>query len=103
MRFAITAFLLFSALIFLAAFWPQEYRRISSPDGKYFAVAKYHAYQSWLPIFPGQSGDKSGWVIIFKKDGTKIGEADVDMVQMIQEINWKPDAAELRLVATWKL
>jgi hypothetical protein len=103
MKFAIAAFLLFATLISVAAFWPQEYRRISSPDGKYFAVAKYRACQSWLPMFPGHSGDKSGWIVVSKKDGTKIGKADVDMIWMIQDIDWKPATAELPLVVTWKL
>ena len=103
MKFAIATFLLFAVLTAVAAFWPQEYQRVYSPDGKHFAAAKFRAYQSWLPIFPGNSGDKSGWIVVSKNDGTRIGEADVDMVWMIQDIIWKPDTAELRLVATWKL
>jgi hypothetical protein len=43
-----------------SAFHEKEYDRSVSPDGKYVAVARYHAFRSWLPIMPGGSGDNPG-------------------------------------------
>lgn len=103
MNRALIAFLIGAGLVAGFALWPQEYARELSPDGKHVAVAKYRAYQSWIPMFPGQFGDKSGWIEIVTKDGKKVGEADVDMVSQIRDIRWSPDSVEVRLVATIKL
>ena len=91
------------SVLFSVASRPVEYARSASPDGKHVAVAKYRAYQSWLSIMPGQSGDKSGWITVSKIDWSRIGEVDVEMVSMIQDIHWTSDTVELRLVASWKL
>jgi len=103
MKRALIAFLIGVGLIAGLSLWPQEYAREPSPDGKNVAVAKYRAYQSWIPMFPGQSGDKAGWIVILTKDGKKVGKADVDMVSQIRDLRWSADSVEVRLVATIKL
>jgi hypothetical protein len=103
MKRALIAFFIGAAVIAALAFWPKEYRRVRSPDGRHLAIARYRAYQSWLPLFPGQAGDKKGWIVILTKDGMKIGEADVEMISEISDIRWAPDSVEIRLVATFKL
>jgi hypothetical protein len=75
----------------LSAFWPQEYSRVPSPDGRHFAVAKYRAYEGWLPRMPGGSGDKSGWLVIETKDGKQVGTVDLGMVSEIAGLQWAKD------------
>ncbi len=85
------------------AFSPQEYSRVKSPDGRHIAVAQYHAYLNWLPTSPGDSGGKRGWIVIFTRDGKKVGKAEIDMVWRIRELRWTPDFVEVPLVVTIKL
>jgi hypothetical protein len=103
MKRVLIAALVGVALVAGFAFWPKEYGRESSPDGKYFAVAKYRNYQSWLPMFPGAGGDKAGWIVILTRDGKEIGKTDVGMVSQIRDLRWSPASVELPLVATFKL
>jgi hypothetical protein len=101
-RIVIAAFL-GVAVVAALAFSPKEYARASSPDGRHVAIAKYRSYLAWLPMSPGSSGDKNGWIVITTIDGKKIGVADVDMVSQIQDLRWTQDSVEVRLVATIKL
>ena len=78
--------------IVVSALWPHEFTRVSSPDGRHVAVVHYRAYEGWLPIFPGASGDKSGWVTVFTKEGKKRGPSVLDMVSDIQGLRWYPEA-----------
>jgi hypothetical protein len=85
------------------AFSSKEYARVASPDGKHVAIAKYRTYQAWLPMAPGDSGGKSGWIVIATKETTVIGAAPVGRIWQIHELRWKPDSVELPLVAIIKL
>jgi len=84
-------------------FHTDEYARISSPDGKYIAVAEYRSYLALIPMTPGSSGDKEGWITIKTKDGRKIGKEKVEMVSFINDIRWSATEASIPAVATWNL
>ena len=90
-------------LIAFSAFHAEEYNRSVSPDGKYIAIAKYHAFRAWIPMMPGGSGDKSGWIEVFSKDGKYFGSHSVEMVSFIQEIEWSRDSAYLKFAGEWNL
>lgn len=77
------------ALFALSAFWPQEYSRVRSPDGRHIAIAKYRAYEGWLPRMPGSSGDKSGWLVVVTKEGRRVGELDLGMVSEVADLRWE--------------
>ena len=98
----IVAVLVVCTAAFLA-FRPQEYDRSVSPDGKYVAVAKYHAFRSWIPMMSGSSGDKPGWITLSTQEGRFIGSRNLEMVSFIRDIQWTDHSAEIHLVGAWQL
>lgn len=102
--------LLFASVLVLAAatlagmawLWGEvEYTRIDSPNGNHVAVVTYRRYRSLWVGFPGQAGDKSGFVRIKGKDGTNYGRIPVPFVWLVRELQWAPDGAEMKLVGRW--
>ena len=80
-----------------------EYSRVSSPDGRFCAVATFSLWQRYVSMKPGQVGDKSGCVTVYTADGRSCGRAPVKMVSFIRDLEWSTDRAEIRLVAEWDL
>ena len=78
-----------------------EYLRIDSPDRQYQAVVTYRRLESFRPTFPGQSGDKAGFIRIEDKDGRNYGKIDVPMVWMSRDLEWTKDGADLKLICEW--
>ena len=81
----------------------REYSRVTSPDGRFYAVATFPIWQSFVPTMPGGSGDKSGSVTVYTAGGISCGRAPVEMVWFIQDMEWTTNHAEIRLVAEWDL
>lgn len=96
-------FVVGAALVLTFAIRKKEYARVSSPDGSFVAIAEYRAYTSWLPMMPGQSGDKPGWVRVVSKRGVLIGEAKVPMVWFVNDIRWSKEEVAIGGAATWTL
>ena len=80
-----------------------EYSRVTSPDGRSYAVATFPIWQRYVPMMPGQSGDKSGYVTVFTSNGRSCGRTAVHMVSFIRDLEWSSNRAEIRLVAEWDL
>ena len=78
-----------------------EYARINSPDGKYTAIATYSLSQLIIPRFPGQSGDKVGYVRIEGSNGIDYGKIPVPMIYMVHDIQWTNHGAQLVAVGDW--
>jgi hypothetical protein len=82
-------------------------RRAESPDGAFIAVATSPYIYAFIPVMPGQGGDRPGRITIYRKDGRSCGSAPVEMVWMIQELRWelsnKPSEVSLVARATWDL
>ena len=78
-----------------------EYLRIDSPDRQYQAVVTYQRLESFRPTFPGQSGDKAGFIRIEDKDGRNYGRIGVPMVWMSRDLEWTKNGADLKLVCKW--
>jgi len=89
-------------LIFL--FYPIEYSKNYSPDKQYVLIGKHFLYQSLIPTFPGQGGDKSGFVYVYDlKEKRIIGIARIPMLSMMHEVSWKQNSVKLKLINTWNL
>ena len=80
-----------------------QYSRVSSPDGRFYAVATFPIWQRYVPMMTGQSADKSGYITIYTADGRSCGRTSVEMVSFIQDLEWSTGRAEIRLVAEWDL
>ena len=78
-----------------------EYLRIDSPDRQYQAVVTYQRLESFRPTFPGQSGDKAGFIRIEDKDGRNYGRIGVPMVWISRDLEWTKNGADLKLVCKW--
>ena len=78
----------------------REYRTFLSPDGRFKIVVK------GVPMvfaFPGQSGDAPGFVQLCTKSGKVLQEKEVEMVQMVDNVQWSPSAVNMDLFAEWNL
>ena len=78
-----------------------EYLRIKSPDGEYTAVVTYRRLELYRPTFPGQSGDKSGYIRIEDSEGANYGKIPVGMVSMSRDLEWTEEGADLTMVGEW--
>lgn len=78
-----------------------EYARFDSPSKNHTAVVSYRRYNSYLPMSPGQSGDKAGFIRIEGKDGRSYGKAKIPMLWMSQDLEWMPNGAALKFVCEW--
>jgi hypothetical protein len=91
------------ALLSLPFVLTGEYSRVSSPDGRFYAVATFPIWQRYVPMLPGQSGDKSGCMALYTADGRSCGRVPVEMVSFIRDLEWGTNRAEIPLVAEWDL
>lgn len=82
---------------------PCEYKRVKSPDGQYVCVAYFPLWQSLIPMSPGSSGDKSGYVEMFATNGKSLGSAPIEMVSMISDLRWDLNEARIIGLHTWSL
>lgn len=82
-------------------FQEDEYLRIHSPNGQHTAIVTYRRYESLLPMFPGQSGDKAGSIRIEDVGGLNYGKIGVPMVTMSRDLEWTADGARLKFVGEW--
>ena len=77
-----------------------EYRTFWSPDAKYRIVV----YASPMLISSiGGAGDASGFVRLYDSRGRVLEEQEVEMVQLIDEVNWEKSRVEIKLFAEWEL
>src|SRR5689334_15534445 len=88
-----TAILTLGTLASLPFVITAESRRVTSPDGRFYAVATCPIWQYYVPMSPGSGGDKSGYVTVFTREGKSCGRVPVDMVWMIQDIKWSATTA----------
>jgi hypothetical protein len=64
-----------------------EYYTYESPSGEYKAIFTYRSYLSFIPMPPGSSGDKPGFVKVIDKTGHDYGELPLDMLNTA-EFRW---------------
>src|SRR5678816_3610098 len=68
---------------------------VTSPDGRFCAVVTQPIWQSFVAAMPGGGSGKSGHLTVYTREGKSCGRAPVDMVWMIQDMEWSETNAEL--------
>jgi hypothetical protein len=97
-----------AAVLFIAIFWiahamSQEYVSFERPDGNYRIVVSTKASLSNLRIGFGGAGDSPGVVELFDRGGKRLQKADVEMVQIVERVDWGDRSVRIKHVAEWAL
>jgi len=79
----------------------KEYARFTSPDGNYEIVVFREPV--WPAVMPGQAGDAPGTVRLYDQHGKLLRQARVEMVQLVNEVEWTDDSVRIKLIAEWEL
>jgi hypothetical protein len=80
---------------------PSEYAIFTRPDGNYRVVVLRRTV--WPAMLPGQSGDAPGMVQLQDRRGRVLHQVDVEMVQLVDQVEWPDRKVEIKLVAEWDL
>ena len=79
----------------------EEYRTFASPDGRFQIVV--FRIPSRVAM-PGQSSDAPGYFQLRDtRTGRVLRECSVEMVQLVDRIEWSPTNVDVRLLADWSL
>lgn len=79
----------------------EEYRAFASPDGRFQVVV--YRIPSRITM-PGQSSDASGYFQLCETwTGRVLRERSVEMVQLVDQIEWSATNVDVRLLADWSL
>jgi hypothetical protein len=93
------------AVIAAYAIWQrvhlEQYRVIDSPDSRFRLVV--YRRQMWPSAMPGQGSDAPGVVRLYDRSGHLLDEAEIPMVQRINDLEWTKDRVTVPLVFDWKL
>ncbi len=86
--------------ISLWIWWPLEvYNTFTSPTGKHRLVV----YRYPMPImFPGQSGDAPGRVVLQSDEGVEINHTSVSMVQNVDYVEWTEHSVYVKFLLEWQ-
>src|SRR5258705_8839890 len=75
----------------------EEYRTFASPDGR-FQIVVYRIPMS--SALPGQGSDAPGFFQLRDaRTGRVLRECPVEMVQLVDQIDWSPTNVDVRLLA----
>jgi len=79
----------------------KEYRTFASPDGR-FQIVVYRIPS--LIAMPGQSSDSPGYFQLRDaRTGRVLQERSVEMVQLVDWVEWSRTNVDVRLLADWSL
>ncbi len=79
----------------------EEYRRYSSPDGR-FQIVVFRIPTAFA--MPGQSSDAPGYFqLLDTQTGRVLREQEVEMVQLVDRIEWSATNVMVRLLAVRSL
>jgi len=70
------------------------------PTNTYKVKVTYNTFLSFIPMMPGSSGDKSGYVEIFNKKLQSMGKIPIEMLQLAQ-VEWVENGARIPVRAEW--
>ena len=99
---AIVLLLAVLALAWLALGKPQEVAGFERPDHHYKVVVLRRS-TGWSAAMPGQSGDAPGFVRLYDASGHLLQQTRVDMVQVVDRVDWQDRRVSIKLVAEWPL
>ena len=78
-----------------------QYRTFSSPDGR-FQIVVFRKPR--LVAMPGQSSDAPGYFQLRDtRTGRVLRERSVEMVQLVDRVEWSPTKVDVFLLADWDL
>lgn len=77
------------------------YKTFVSPDQQ-FQLTVYRIGSPW-PMSPGGAGDAPGYIRLHARNGAVLQEQDIEMVQLVDQVQWQPHRVEIKLVADWAL
>jgi hypothetical protein len=77
------------------------YTTFTRPDGKYQVVVLRRTV--WPAAMPGQGGDAPGTVQLRNRGGAVLRQVDVEMVQLVDQVEWADRKVLIKLVAEWDL
>ena len=100
MRQVATALLILAIGAVLAACTLEPYRTFERPDGLY-RVEVWR--QPQIFVMPGQSGDVPGIARLVNAAGMMFAEVPVEMVQLVEDVDWSDGHAYIKLVVDWDL
>jgi hypothetical protein len=79
-----------------------EYRTYHSPDRR-FQIVLYN-FPTFFGTMPGQGSDASGYFQLRdSQTGRVLEDQDVDMVQMVELVEWSPNQVRIGILADWTL
>ena len=78
-----------------------EYKAFASPDGNW--VIKVYRINNIPVMMPGSSGVAPGYVRLVNGKGEVFAEADVAMVQLVEQVEWSETQVRIKFVAEWQL
>ena len=99
---AIVLLLAILATAWLALGKTQEVATYERPDHRYKVVV-VRRFTGWPAAMPGQSGDAPGFVRLYDRSGRLLHETPVDMVQVVDGVDWQDRRAVIKLVADWQV
>lgn len=79
----------------------EKYATFESPDRR-FRIEVWRDKQ-FLAVGPGQTGDSPGEVRLYNQAGDLLEEADVDMVQIVENVEWTDKTVFIKFVGEWNL
>jgi hypothetical protein len=93
-------------VVLLAAWWisahtATEYASFTRPDGNYRVVVMRRPV--WPALMPGQAGDAPGEVRLYDRKGKLLHKAEIEMVQLVDQVEWGERSVRIKLVAEWEL
>ncbi|XXT18514.1 hypothetical protein WME94_50620 [Sorangium sp. So ce429] len=83
--------------------WPREelHATFVSPDGRY--QVDVYRRRAWLGVLPGQSSDAPGRVVLLDRSGRVLEQVNIEMVQLVDGVEWGEHSASIRAVVQWRL
>jgi hypothetical protein len=73
-----------------------------SPDKNY--RIELFSYDNIFSVMPGSSaGDEAGYIRLYNKDNELLNEKEVEMLQLVETVDWSDDQVSIKLIADWNL
>ncbi len=78
------------------------YKSFTSPD-KNHRIDLY-GYKNFGFAMPGSAaGDEPGYIRLYNKENVMLNEKEIEMIQLVETVNWTKETVHIKLIANWKL
>lgn len=79
----------------------EQYATFTRPDGHYQIVVMRK--KNLLGVMPGQASDSPGVIRLYNQRGELMREMDVEMVQLVEKVDWQEQNLSIKLIVDWSL